>query len=84
MYGLASPRVFLEEKLIGYDGLDLSSHVRFPLVRLKEAVEGPDWFHFGGLRYDPSPSKFPAQVILIGVLRSWLVAPPSVFPLAIT
>ncbi|MBS7638590.1 hypothetical protein KEJ49_06920 [Candidatus Bathyarchaeota archaeon] len=58
VYGLVSPRFFLEGRLVGYDCLDLSSHVSFPLVRLKEVVEGPDWFHFGGLRYAFSTSGF--------------------------
>lgn len=58
VYGLASPRVFLEGRLIGYDGLDLSSREEFPLARLKEMVEGPDWFHFGGLRYAFSTTGF--------------------------
>ncbi|MBS7652973.1 MAG: nucleoside-triphosphatase [Candidatus Bathyarchaeia archaeon] len=58
VYGLASPRVFLGGRLIGYDGLDLSSLEEFPLVRLKEMVEDPDWFHFGGLRYAFSTAGF--------------------------
>lgn len=58
VYGLASPRVLLEGRMIGYDCLDLSSHVRFPLVRLKEVVEGPDWLYFGGLRYAFSTTGF--------------------------
>jgi nucleoside-triphosphatase THEP1 len=58
VYGIVSPRVFQEGRLMGYDGLDLSTRVRFPLARLREVVEGPDWFEFGGLRYAFSKSGF--------------------------
>jgi nucleoside-triphosphatase THEP1 len=58
VYGMVSPRVYQGGRLMGYDGLDLSTRVRFPLARLREVAEGPDWFEFGGLRYAFSKSGF--------------------------
>lgn len=56
--GILSPRVFHDDKLAGYDCLDLVSFERFPLVRLRDEVEGADWFNFGRLKYSFSTSGF--------------------------
>jgi len=49
--GILSLRVYQDEELIGYDGLDLASGNTFPLARLRAMVDGPDWFVFGSLIY---------------------------------
>ncbi len=51
VYGVASPRVFLEGGLVGYNCVDLSTRRELPLARLKEMAEGPGWSHLGELRY---------------------------------
>lgn len=49
--GVISPRVFLDGELKGYDCLDLASGEAFPLVRLRDEVDGLDWFTFRRLKY---------------------------------
>jgi len=49
--GVISPRVFLDGRLIGYDCLDPVSSQAFPLVRLRDDVDTPDWFTFRRLKY---------------------------------
>ena len=56
--GVISPRVFEGESLVGYDCQRVSSGEAFPLVRLKEHADGPDWFRFGGLMYAFSAEGF--------------------------
>ena len=56
--GILSIRVFQEGRLIGYDGLELSSGEVFPLARLRELAGDSDWFVFRNLRYSFSISGF--------------------------
>jgi len=56
--GVISPRVFKGKKLIGYDCQQILRGETFLLVRLTEHADGPDWFHFGGLRYAFSTEGF--------------------------
>ena len=64
--GILSPRVYQDEELVGYDGVDLASGNTFPLARLRATVDGPDWFVFGSLIYAFSVPGFErANSILI-------------------
>jgi nucleoside-triphosphatase THEP1 len=56
--GVISPRVFLDGRLIGYDCLDPVSSEAFPLVRLRDDVDTPDWFTFRRLKYAFSSQGF--------------------------
>jgi nucleoside-triphosphatase THEP1 len=56
--GVISPRVFLDGQLIGYDCLDPGSGEAFPLVRLRDEVDAPDWFTFRRLKYAFSSRGF--------------------------
>lgn len=49
--GVLSPRVFSEGETIGYDLLDPETGETFPLARLRELVDGPDWRLHGNLIY---------------------------------
>lgn len=49
--GILSLRRFRDGELKGYDCQDLGSGKIFPLVRLRDEVEGPDWFQFRRLKY---------------------------------
>ena len=49
--GVLSPRVFSEGETIGYDLLDPETGETFPLARLREIVDGPDWQLHGNLIY---------------------------------
>ena len=49
--GIISPRVFVDGDLIGYDCLNLASGETFPLVRLRDEVDGHDWLIHGELKY---------------------------------
>ena len=51
MGGILSIRVYQDERLIGYNGLDLATGAFFSLARLSSQVEGSDWFVFSHLRY---------------------------------
>jgi nucleoside-triphosphatase THEP1 len=56
--GVLSVRVYQDEELIGYDGLDLMSRDVFPLARLRDRANDPDWFVFGRLIYAFSVQGF--------------------------
>jgi len=56
--GIVTPRLFQKGELIGYDCQEVASGRMFPLVRLRENLEGPDWFEFGGLKYAFSVQGF--------------------------
>jgi len=56
--GILGLRRFQGGDLIGYDCLDLGSGESFPLVRLRDEVEGPDWFQFRRLKYAFSSRGF--------------------------
>ena len=56
--GVASLRVVEEGETVAYDGLDLSSGARFPLVRLGERAASPDWVKLGPWKYVFSESGF--------------------------
>lgn len=56
--GILSIRVYKDGKLIGYDGLDPSSGIVFPLARLRGMVVGSDWFIFNHLIYAFSTQGF--------------------------
>lgn len=56
--GILSMRVYLDGELIGYDGLDPSSGIVFPLARLGGMVDGSDWFIFNHLIYAFSTQGF--------------------------
>jgi len=56
--GIITLRQFQKGELIGYDCQEVASGKMFPLVRLRENVEGPDWFEFGGLKYAFSVQGF--------------------------
>ena len=49
--GVISPRVFIDDRLVGYDGLEPASGEVYPLARLRERAEGPGWFSYGGMIY---------------------------------
>ncbi len=49
--GILSLRRFRDGELKGYDCQDLGSGKIFPLVRLRDEVEGPDWYKFRRLQY---------------------------------
>jgi len=49
--GIITLRQFQRGELMGYDCQEVASGRTFPLARLRENVEGPDWFEFGGLKY---------------------------------
>ena len=64
--GVISPAVFSDGEQMGYDCLDIFSGEAFPLVRLKDLVEGPEWFHHGNLKYAFSVPGFKrANLILL-------------------
>jgi nucleoside-triphosphatase THEP1 len=56
--GVISPRVFLDGRLIGYDCLDPVTNEAFPLARLGDDVDAPDWFTFRRLKYAFSSQGF--------------------------
>jgi len=56
--GILSIRVYKDGELIGYDGLDPSSGIVFPLARLRGMVVGSDWFIFNHLIYAFSTQGF--------------------------
>jgi nucleoside-triphosphatase THEP1 len=56
--GIISPRVFTGGKLVGYDALEPATGEKFPIVRLREMAEGPNWFTHGRLIYSFSASGF--------------------------
>jgi len=49
--GVISPRVFEDGELVGYNGFAPASGLAFPLVKLRDRVEGSDWFTVGNLKY---------------------------------
>ncbi len=49
--GVVSPRVFIDGKLVGYNGLEPASGKVYPLARLRERAVGPGWFSHGGMIY---------------------------------
>lgn len=49
--GVVSPRVFIDGRLAGYDGLEPASGEVFPIARLRERAEGPGWFSHGRMIY---------------------------------
>jgi nucleoside-triphosphatase THEP1 len=56
--GILSKRILVSDKTLGYDGLDLSSNVRFPLARIKESVKSSDWQNFGNLIFSFNKKGF--------------------------
>lgn len=49
--GVVSPRMFIDSRLVGYDGLEPASGEVYPLARLREKAKGPGWFSYGGMIY---------------------------------
>jgi hypothetical protein len=49
--GVVSPRMFIDGRLVGYDGLEPASGEVYPLARLRERAEGQGWFSHGGMIY---------------------------------
>jgi nucleoside-triphosphatase THEP1 len=56
--GVASLRVAEEGETVAYDGLNLASGARFPLVQLGERAASPDWVRLGPWKYAFSESGF--------------------------
>jgi len=56
--GVASLRVVEGAETVAYDGLDLSSGARFPLVQLGEGAASSDWVRLGPWKYEFSVSGF--------------------------
>jgi nucleoside-triphosphatase THEP1 len=56
--GVASLRVVDEGETVAYDGLDLSSGARFPLVLLADRATSPDWVRLGPWKYAFSEAGF--------------------------
>ena len=56
--GVASLRVVEEGETVAYDGLDLASGARFPLVQLGERAASPDWVRLGPWKYEVIVSGF--------------------------
>jgi len=56
--GVASLRVMEEGETVAYDGFDLSSGARFPLVLLANRADSPDWARLGPWKYAFSEPGF--------------------------
>jgi nucleoside-triphosphatase THEP1 len=56
--GLASLRVIEEGETVAYEGLDLASGARFPLVLLGDRADSPDWARLGPWKYSFSEEGF--------------------------
>ena len=56
--GVASLRVVEGGETVAYDGLDLASGARFPLVLLGERAASPDWEQLGPWKYAFSAQGF--------------------------
>jgi len=56
--GVASLRVVEEGETVAYDGLDLASGARFPLVLLGDRAGSSDWVKLGPWKYSFSEAGF--------------------------
>ena len=68
--GVASLRVMEGGETVAYDGLDLSSGARFPLVLLGERATSPDWVRLGPWKYAFSEPGFSRANALLSVAAS--------------
>lgn len=56
--GIASLRLMDGDETIGYEGLDLSTGSRFPMVMLSTLAEGEEWRKLGKWKFSFSDSGF--------------------------
>jgi len=56
--GIVTPRLFQNGELIGYDCQEVASGRTFPIVKLRENFQRPEWFEFGCLKYAFSVQGF--------------------------
>jgi len=68
--GVASLRVIEEGETVAYDGLDLASGARFPLVLLGDRAGSSDWVKLGPWKYSFSEQGFSRANVLLAEAAS--------------
>jgi nucleoside-triphosphatase THEP1 len=77
--GVISPRVYLDEQLIGYDCLNPASDEIFPIARLRDMAHGSDWFAFKQLIYAFSIHGFERANEILKAAAEGLSPPSLIF-----